>query len=173
MIPRSRVLRQESLDPVSTCGTRSRDRLDHADDTPAHGDARTQAARVDPGGEAPANRTADQAARHEIGSIEVGKRADLVLHDRDRPEWTPLHDVVSQLVWSADGRSVDTVFVDGRKVVEGGHVTTIDEERLFVEAQRAGSALVSRSGLPKRSRWPVVGQLPARPQRQRLEFEDA
>lgn len=112
-------------------------------------------------------------ADDEIGSIEIGKRADLVLHDRDRPEWTPLHDVVSQLVWSADGRSVDTVYVDGRKVVEHGHLTTIDEDRLFFEAQRAGSALVGRSGLPKQSRWPVVGQLPAGRPRQRLELEDA
>jgi 5-methylthioadenosine/S-adenosylhomocysteine deaminase len=112
-------------------------------------------------------------ADDEIGSIEVGNRADLVLHDRDRPEWTPLHNVVSQLVWSADGRSVDTVFVDGRKVVDHGHLTTLDEERLFAEAQRAGSDLVARSGLPDRTRWPIVGQLADGGRRQRLEHEDA
>ena len=53
----------------------------------------------------------------QIGSLEVGKRADIVLHDLDRPEWRPLTDVVSQMVWSADGRGVHTVFVDGG---EGG-----------------------------------------------------
>ena len=51
---------------------------------------------------------------HEIGSLEPGKKADLVLHDIDRPEWRPLLNVVNQLVWSADGRGVHTVFVDGR-----------------------------------------------------------
>ena len=40
----------------------------------------------------------------EIGSLEVGKRADLVLHNTDRPEWRPLLNVMNQLVWSADGR---------------------------------------------------------------------
>src|SRR3546814_8521231 len=78
-------------------------------------------------------------AQDEIGSIEVGKRADLVLHDRDRPEWTPLHHIANQLVWSADGRSVHTVFVDGRKVVDGYRLTTIDEESLSREAQLARS----------------------------------
>ena len=39
-----------------------------------------------------------------IGSLEVGKRADIVLHDTDRPEWRPLLNVANQLVWSADGR---------------------------------------------------------------------
>ena len=78
-----------------------------------------------------------------------------------------------QLVWSADGRSVDTVFVDGRRVVDHGHLTTLDEERLFAEAQRAGSDLVARSGLPNKTRWPIVGHLPDGQRRQRLEHEDA
>src|SRR3546814_17122923 len=44
-------------------------------------------------------------AQDELGSIEVGKRADLVLHERDRPEWTPLHTIANQHVMSADDRS--------------------------------------------------------------------
>ena len=60
------------------------------------------------------------ACRSAIGSLEPGKRADLVLHDTDRPEWRPLLNVVNQLVWSADGRGVHTVLVDGRVVVEDG-----------------------------------------------------
>jgi len=88
-----------------------------------------------------------------IGSIEVGKRADLVLHDRRRPEWTPLLNVANQLVYSADGRSVHTVFVDGRKVVEDYRLTTVDAEALYERAQRAGDAIVARSGLPDRRRW--------------------
>ena len=46
--------------------------------------------------------------------------ADIVLHDTDRPEWRPLLNVVNQLVWSADGRGVHTVLVDGQVVVEAG-----------------------------------------------------
>lgn len=91
----------------------------------------------------------------EIGSIEVGKRADVVLHDTDRPEWRPLLNVVNQLVWSADGRGVHTVVVDGRVVVEDGHMTGIDERALWTEAQRRGEAIVQRSGLPDKAKFPT------------------
>jgi cytosine/adenosine deaminase-related metal-dependent hydrolase len=91
----------------------------------------------------------------EIGSIEAGKRADLVLHDRRRPEWTPLLNVANQLVWSADGRGVHTVFVDGRKVVDNYRLTTLDTGTLYEKAQRAGERIVARSGLPDRRRWPL------------------
>ena len=93
---------------------------------------------------------------HEVGSIEAGKKADLVLHDTDRPEWRPLLNVVNQLVWSADGRSVHSVFVDGRKVVDAYRCTTIDEERLYAEAQAAGESITLRSGLPDKIPWPVL-----------------
>lgn len=93
---------------------------------------------------------------HEIGSLEPNKRADLVLHDTDRPEWRPLLNVANQLVWSADGRGVHTVLVDGRVVVEDGHVTTLDEAALWAAAQRAGEAITTRSGLPDKAKWPVV-----------------
>ncbi len=95
-------------------------------------------------------------AGHEIGSLEPGKRADLVLHDRDRPEWTPLLNVANQLVYAADGRSVHTVFVDGRKVVDAYRLTTVDEQRLYADAQRAAEAIVARAGLPDRAKWKRV-----------------
>ena len=90
-----------------------------------------------------------------IGSLEVGKRADLVLHDTDRPEWRPLLNVMNQLVWSADGRGVHTVVVDGVIVVEDGRMTTLDEEALYAEAQRMGEAITARSGLPDKAKYPV------------------
>lgn len=91
-----------------------------------------------------------------IGSLEVGKKADLVMHDTDRPEWRPLLNVVAQLVWSADGRGVHSVWVDGRRVVEDYRVTTVDERRLYAEAQAASRALIARTGLPDRQAWPVL-----------------
>jgi 5-methylthioadenosine/S-adenosylhomocysteine deaminase len=98
----------------------------------------------------------------EIGSIEVGKRADLVLHDRSRPEWTPLFNVANQLVYSADGRGVHTVFVEGRRVVDAYRLTTLDTGELYERAQRAGEAVVRRAGLPDRAKWPVRGVAAAR-----------
>ena len=95
-------------------------------------------------------------AEHEIGSLEGGKRADLVLHDRSRPEWTPLLNVANQLVWSADGRGVHTVFVDGAKVVDDYRMTTLDEQDLYDRAQAAGEAIAARSGLPDGRKWPTI-----------------
>lgn len=94
-------------------------------------------------------------AQDELGSLEVGKRADIVLHDCDRPEWRPLLNVINQLVWSADGRGVHTVFVDGRQVVCDYRLVGLDEERLWAQAQEAGEAICARSGLPDKAKFPV------------------
>ena len=91
-----------------------------------------------------------------LGSLEVGKKADLVLHDADRPEWRPLLNVVNQLVWSAHGGGVHTVMVDGKVVVENGHCTTIDEDKLWSDAQAMGEAITARSGLPDRAKFPTL-----------------
>ncbi len=91
----------------------------------------------------------------EIGALEAGKKADFVLHDTDRPEWRPLLNVLNQLVWSADGRGVHSVWVDGVRVVENHRCTLIDEADLFYRAQKAAEALVKRSGVPNVQSWPV------------------
>ncbi len=90
-----------------------------------------------------------------IGSLEPGKKADIVMHDIDRPEWRPLSNPVNQFVWSADGRSVHSVWIDGRRVVDNYRCMTIDEEWLYADAQVAAEALITRSGLPALSAWPV------------------
>ena len=91
----------------------------------------------------------------EIGALVPGRKADVVLHDTDRPEWRPLLNVMNQLVWSADGRGVHTVVVDGAVVVEQGHCTTIDEDKLWADAQRMGESITARSGLPDKAKFPT------------------
>ena len=90
-----------------------------------------------------------------IGSLEIGKKADLTLHDTDRPEWQPLLNPIAQLVWSADGRGVHSVWVDGKRVVDNYRCTTIDEDRLYADAQDAARSITRRSGLPLVCPWPV------------------
>jgi cytosine/adenosine deaminase-related metal-dependent hydrolase len=91
----------------------------------------------------------------EIGSIDVGKRADLVMFDVNRPEWVPTHDVVRALVYSANGASVKTVIVDGQVIVRDGRMQTVDESRLLDKAREAAERIARRAGLSPGSRWPV------------------
>ena len=93
----------------------------------------------------------------EIGSIEPGKKADLVLFDTQRPEWQALFNPINNLVYNADGRSVHTVIVDGRVVVDAYRQTFVDEPRLFAKVQEIGEKLLTRTGTSfPRSRWQIV-----------------
>jgi 5-methylthioadenosine/S-adenosylhomocysteine deaminase len=91
-----------------------------------------------------------------IGSIEPGKRADLVLYDLDTPEWRPLLNPVNNLVYAASGASVRTVLIDGRVVLDEGRLTTLDERALYERVERLSRAHVRRAGVPVESAWPVV-----------------
>jgi 5-methylthioadenosine/S-adenosylhomocysteine deaminase len=92
-----------------------------------------------------------------IGSIEVGKEADIVLFDTDRPEWQPLINPVSNLVYSATGDSVRDVFVAGEHVVADGRLIRIDEEKLYAEIPVAVARFGKRLKLDQmvQLRWPV------------------
>ncbi len=93
---------------------------------------------------------------HDIGSLEVGKKADMVLFDTRRPEWRTLFNPVNSLVYNADGRSVHTVIVDGRVVVENGSPCFVDEWELMANVQALGENLLDRTGIHFAPRWPVV-----------------
>ena len=92
----------------------------------------------------------------EIGSLEEGKKADLVLFDTRRPEWRSMFNPVNNLVYNADGRSVHTVIVDGKVVVEDHQPVFVDEWELIQKVQRLGEGLLSRTGVSFPSRWPLV-----------------
>jgi len=93
----------------------------------------------------------------DLGSVEVGKKADLVLFDVARPEWQALFNPINNLVYNADGRSIHTVIVDGRVVVDAYRQTFVDEAVLFERVQEIGERLQARTGISfPRSRWPIV-----------------
>jgi cytosine/adenosine deaminase-related metal-dependent hydrolase len=73
----------------------------------------------------------------DLGALAPGRKADLVLLRADSVFLRPLADPVTALVYAETGASVDTVLVDGRVVVEGGRVTTVDEARIYARAQEA------------------------------------
>jgi 5-methylthioadenosine/S-adenosylhomocysteine deaminase len=92
----------------------------------------------------------------EIGSLEPGKRADLVLYDLDVPEWRPLLDPVNSLVYAATGASVRTVLIDGRPVLNEGRVTTIDETDVYRRIETLSREQIARAGVRMEPRWPVI-----------------
>ena len=72
----------------------------------------------------------------EIGSLELGKKADLVVIDLNRLHTTPSLNPISTLVYAATGGEVDMVVVDGQIVVEQGQLLTMDEDEVMQQAWR-------------------------------------
>lgn len=92
----------------------------------------------------------------EIGSLEVGKKADLVVIDFNRLHTTPAINPVSTLVYAATGGEVDMVMVDGKVVVEQGKLLTMNEREVIEQARKHASQLYSRAGIELKPRWPVL-----------------
>jgi len=93
---------------------------------------------------------------HEIGSLEIGKKADLVVVDLNRLHTTPSMNPVSTLVYAATGGEVEMVIVDGQIIVEQGQLLTMDEDEVMEEARRHADALYQRAGIEVKPRWPVL-----------------
>jgi cytosine/adenosine deaminase-related metal-dependent hydrolase len=92
----------------------------------------------------------------EIGSIEVGKKADFILINMDAPHLTPAWDPVSTIVYAAHGTDVDTVVIDGRLVMQGRKVLTLDEASILEDVRKRYRAVGERAGLMIGPRWPVI-----------------
>ncbi len=95
---------------------------------------------------------------HPFNALALCKcHSDLTLYDIERPEWTPCHDPVRNLVYCADGRSVSTVLVEGQVVYSSGRALGIDAERLLAAAKAAADAIARRLRLDPRPRWLRIG----------------
>jgi len=81
---------------------------------------------------------------HEIGSLEPGKRADLIMLDYEALGLQPVLDPVQNLVYHAHARDVDLVMVDGAVLVDGGAIATVDRDGVIDAAKRASRAAWSR-----------------------------
>lgn len=81
----------------------------------------------------------------QIGSIEVGKKADVILVDLRRPHLAPVHNVVSTLVYSARAGDVDACIVNGRVLMKNGEVLTLKEADVVKTAAEAAKNLIERS----------------------------
>lgn len=83
----------------------------------------------------------------EIGSLEAGKKADVILVDLFKPHLVPLNMPVFRIASFASGADVVTTIVDGRILMEDGKVLTVDEFEVMDDAQAASERMLDRSGL--------------------------
>lgn len=97
--------------------------------------------------------------QRDIGSLEVGKKADLVVHASRKAVMHPLYDPVRTLVYGAQSSAVDTVVVDGEVVLRHGRCTRIDEEKVLARVDAAAARLSARMNWSTPHHWPVHGVL--------------
>jgi 5-methylthioadenosine/S-adenosylhomocysteine deaminase len=83
----------------------------------------------------------------EIGSLEIGKKADVIVVERDRPHLAPGPDPYSTLVYAARGSDVRTTIVDGERLVDDFAPLRLDRAELAIESRRAAADLASRAGI--------------------------
>ena len=79
---------------------------------------------------------------NDVGTLEPGKKADIVIVDPGAPHMRPLHNPVSHLVYAAKGSDVDTVIVNGRVIMRERKVLTMDEEKVIREAEKASDEIL-------------------------------
>ena len=83
----------------------------------------------------------------EIGSIEVGKKADLAILDLNTPSLTPRNNLIAGLSYSANGSEVDTVIINGQITMENRKILTVDEKLVYGKIQD----IIVRMGLDKKT----------------------
>lgn len=81
----------------------------------------------------------------EIGTIETGKKADLVLVDMKTPHLTPFRHPMSHLVYAANGADVDTVICNGEILMQNKELIVLDEVEVIKLAEEAAEELLSKS----------------------------
>ena len=86
-----------------------------------------------------------RACRIDAGTLDPGRLADLVLVDLGGVHLAPIHDIINSLVYCAKSSDVDTVIIDGRVVMQGRVLVTMDEQAILDRAQEWGQNLRQRS----------------------------
>ncbi|MDI6755585.1 MAG: amidohydrolase [Thermodesulfobacteriota bacterium] len=80
----------------------------------------------------------------EIGSLEIGKKADVIVLDFNRPHLQPIYNIVSHLVYSATGADVRDVIIDGKLVMQDRKLLTLDEEKILQKMQEIKGKILQR-----------------------------
>jgi 5-methylthioadenosine/S-adenosylhomocysteine deaminase len=78
----------------------------------------------------------------EIGSIETGKKADIIIIDLNKPHFYPIHDVVAAMVYSAQASDVETVIINGKIIMENYEIKTIDVKKVYENIEKSIDRLI-------------------------------
>ncbi|MHA1593609.1 MAG: amidohydrolase [Candidatus Baldrarchaeia archaeon] len=81
----------------------------------------------------------------DIGTLEVGKKADVIILDFRKPRLTPLHNVISHIVYAARGEDVESVMVNGKLLMEHGEIKVLNVDEVMEKAEKAAYDLLSRA----------------------------
>jgi 5-methylthioadenosine/S-adenosylhomocysteine deaminase len=80
-----------------------------------------------------------------LGSIEVGKKADIIVIDLNKPHLTPKHDYISHIVYAAKGSDVDTTIINGKPIMLEKNFIELDEQKIIDDAELCAKNLTSKS----------------------------
>jgi 5-methylthioadenosine/S-adenosylhomocysteine deaminase len=83
----------------------------------------------------------------EIGSLEPGKKADLILISLDEPNAVPMYDIYAQIAYSLKGSDVETVVIGGRAVMRDHNLLTLDEPKVLEKAREYGKSVKASLGM--------------------------
>lgn len=92
----------------------------------------------------------------EVGSLEAGKRADIVIRSADLPDAQPNVAPVKQLMLVSRTKGVDTVLCNGEVLVRHGHLTRLDASEVYALARASSKLMAERAGVRVKSKWPAV-----------------
>ncbi|CAM8956584.1 unnamed protein product [Rhodiola kirilowii] len=93
---------------------------------------------------------------NEIGSLEMGKKADLIVIDPSSWSMVPIHDCISSLVYCMRSENIMSVMCNGQWIMKGRKILTVDEGDIISQAKHASSALLNRAGIKIPTRMNVL-----------------
>jgi cytosine/adenosine deaminase-related metal-dependent hydrolase len=91
----------------------------------------------------------------QVGTLEAGKLADIILIDMKDLGFIPVTNPVSNLVYSGSGHAVDTVIVNGKPLMRGKKLLTLDEAAVMERARKHSKPLLERAGIEIQPKWPI------------------
>lgn len=91
-----------------------------------------------------------------LGSLEVGKKADLIIINPNTVDMLPMHDPVANLVTSMHGSNVESMICDGKWIMKNRKIMTVDEEAIIAEAKDRAKSICKRAGIILPERFPIA-----------------